>query len=179
MDYLQRKDIARAKQKLLFALKQDPNLPEAWYSMGYFLEATGDKVEAKKYYLHAVTLAPNQGAVQNNYGTFLCRNGEPKAAIQHFLLAVKDSDYLDTGAAYENAGLCALDIPNRNLATTYFNQAVRQDPNRPMSLMELAQLSYKQGNYSEARSWLDSFLAVSPPTPASNLLSSQIAHKKT
>lgn len=177
MDYLERNDIARAKQKLLLALQQDPTLPEACYSMGYFLEATGDKVQAKKYYLKAIALAPERGDTQNNYGTFLCRSGDPKGSIQHFLIAVKDPEYLDTASAYENAGLCALNIPSNWLASHYFGEAIKQDPNRPVSLIEMAKLSYKQGDYPAAKKWLEEFNAISSPTATSVWLSDRLMNK--
>ena len=52
----QRHDTQRAKQKLNLALEQDPKLPEAWYSMGFYLEAVGDIAAARKYYQKSVDL---------------------------------------------------------------------------------------------------------------------------
>src|SRR5688572_8424968 len=69
MAYLERRDTQRAKQKFLLALEQAPSLPEAWYSMAYYLESTGNNTEAKQHYLKAVSLAPDRGDVLNNYGT--------------------------------------------------------------------------------------------------------------
>lgn len=138
--YLENHEVQQAKQKLLLALKEAPNIPEPWYSMGYFLEATGSKEEARADYLKAVEIAPYRGDVQNNYGTFLCRSGDYQLAIQHFLVAIKDTNYLDTAAAYENAGLCALKIPDKKQAIQYFNLALEQDPNRSLSEMELKKL---------------------------------------
>ncbi|MFZ2315050.1 MAG: type IV pilus biogenesis/stability protein PilW [Gammaproteobacteria bacterium] len=141
MAYLENNNIQRAKQKLLLALRQGPTLPETWFTMAYFLEATGDKEQAGVYYLKAISVAPQRGDAQNNYGTFLCRSGEYKASVHHFMLAVKDPDYLDVAGAYENAGLCALKIPNKQLAKQYFQMAVRQDPKRSAQLMRLANQS--------------------------------------
>lgn len=140
MAYLGKGDMQRAKQKLLYAIQKYPNLPEAWYSMAYFNEKTGNKEDAKIDYLKSVELAPNRGDVQNNYGTFLCRSGEYEDSIQHFLLAAKDPQYLDTASAYENAGLCALKVPNKKAAAEYFNLALGQDPTRITSMNELTRL---------------------------------------
>lgn len=138
--YLERHDVSRAKQKLLLALKQAPNIPETWYTMAYFLETTGNKTEAQKYYLKAIDISPNRGDTHNNYGTFLCRTGNYRASIQQFLAAVQDPDYLNSGAAYENAGFCALKIPDKKLARLYFEKAIEQDPTRTSSASELAEL---------------------------------------
>lgn len=145
MKYLERKDLQRSKTKFLLALQQAPQLPEAWYAMGYYLEATGDSKGAGKYYLKAVELKPYRGDVQNNYGTYLCRSHQYKEAIKHFELATKDPDYLDLASAYENAGLCSLKIPDKVLAARYFRQAIAQDPERKTSLKELVKLT-QQGN---------------------------------
>jgi type IV pilus assembly protein PilF len=172
MAYIERHEMQRAKQKFLLALQEDPKLPEVWYSMGYYMEVTG--VNAKKDYLKAVDLAPKHGDVQNNYGTFLCRNGEYNEAIKHFMLAIEDNEYLDTASAYENAGLCALKIPDKKLALNYFNRALMVDPNHPNALLEAATLNYQNKNYRDAKSQLAEYLAIASPNLQSQMLSSKL-----
>lgn len=140
MGYLNKGDIQRAQQKLIYALQKDPTLPEAWYSMAYFYEKTGNKQRAEEHYLKAIQLAPKRGDVQNNYGTFLCRNGDYQESIEHFLLATKDVEYLDAAGAYENAGLCSLKIPDKAQATRYFSLSLEQDPTRISVMNELSRL---------------------------------------
>jgi type IV pilus assembly protein PilF len=177
MTYLEKHNMKLAKQKLLLALDQAPNIPDTWYSMGYFLEVTGEKEQAKKYYLKSVELAPGRGDVQNNYGTFLCRSGEYSEAIEHFQVAAKDINYIDTAAAYENAGLCALKIPDNQLASQYFKKAITDDPNRASVYLELAGMNYQSKNYKIARGYLEQFLQLSPPTRESFRLSDQLDDK--
>lgn len=124
--YLQQKKMARAKQKLLLALQQAPDYSPCWYTMGYFLENTGESEAASRYYQRALTLAPYDGAAHNNYGTFLCRQGHYRAAIEHFLIAIRDVAYLNTAAAYRNAAKCALKIPDKKLANEFFGKGLRQ-----------------------------------------------------
>jgi type IV pilus assembly protein PilF len=175
--YLEQHNIPRAKRKFLLALDEAPNIPDTWYTMGYFLEVTGDKEQAKKYYLKSIALAPQRGDVQNNFGTFLCRSGEYQAAIEHFKLATKDINYVDTAGAYENAALCALKIPNKQLALLYFNKTMEQDPDRPSVYLELADLNYKEGKYRLSKQNLDRFLQLSPPNKTSFELSDQLEKK--
>lgn len=172
--YLERHDLKRAKQKLLLSLQQAPDMPEPWYSMAYFLEATGNKTEAKKYYMKAVEVAPERGDAHNNYGTFLCRMGEYKESIQQFQLAVADPNYLDPAGAYENAGLCARQIPSNQLAVTYFNRAIQQDPSRTMSLLSLAELYIKMNDYKKATEALNIYDVASAPTKQSLHLRDEI-----
>lgn len=141
--YLGQKNMQRAKQKLIMALDEGPNIPESWYSMAYFLETTGDIPAAKLHYEKAIALAPERGDVHNNFGTFLCRQGAYKAAIQQFMVATKDPSYLDAADAYENAGLCALKIPAQKEALHYFEMALKQDASRQVSLKLIAQIKGK------------------------------------
>lgn len=158
--YLQQGNIQRAKAKLLLALKQAPNWPPALDAMGYFLEKTGEPEQAKEYYTKALQIAPHDGSVLNNYGTFLCRQKKYAEAEQYFLAAVKDPDYLTTAEAYENAGLCALEIPNDKKAELYFKKALLQEPQRLTSLYELAQLNFKQQQYQQTLHYIDTYLSI-------------------
>ena len=138
--YLQQGKTEYAKNKLLLALHQAPNDPLILDAMGYFLEKTGESKTANQYYLQAIKIAPHEGAVHNNYGAYLCRHGHYQTAIEHFLQAVKDKNYLNTAAAYENAGLCALKIPDKKSAKLYFQQALNSNPTKTTAKAELAKL---------------------------------------
>jgi len=177
MAYLEKHEVQRAKQKFLKAMRQDPQLPEVWYSMAYFFEVTGDKTRASESYIKALELAPKRGDANNNYGTFLCRSHQYSEAIKHFMIATKDVEYLDVASAYENAGLCAELIPDRPLAIKYFEDALKQEPARPTSLFGLAEVNYQMDNYEEARSYLDQYLRVGQPTAESRALSAKLKKK--
>jgi type IV pilus assembly protein PilF len=138
--YLHQGDAVTAKQKLLLALQQAPHYPAPWYAMGYFLQRQGDSQAADHYYRRAVDLAPQNGAAQNNYGVFLCRTGHYREAVKHLLLAARSINYLHTANAYENAGVCALKIPERKLALQYFQHALAQDPHRATARAEIHKL---------------------------------------
>jgi len=177
MTYLENHNISRAKQKLLLALDEAPNIPDTWYSMGYFLEVTGDKAEANKYYLKALDIAPKRGDVQNNYGTYLCRSGRYQESIQHFELAARDIHYIDTAAAYENAAICAMKIPDKKLARQFFQKALGSDPGRSNVYLGLAELDFQTGQLMKAKRNLETFLSLSAPTTESLSLSHKLQNK--
>lgn len=126
--YLQQGNTPHAKEKLLMALDEAPNWAVSKDAMAYFLEVTGDKNEAENYYKEAISLSPEDGAALNNYGTFLCRSHRIDEAEKMFLKAATLPNYLNTAEAYENAGLCALTIPDKNKAKYFFEKASKQDP---------------------------------------------------
>lgn len=148
--YLKQGDRPRAKNKLLTALEQEPLSPDVHSAMAYYFEQIGEINQAKTYYLKAMSLGKNGGAQLNNFGAFLCRQGNYKQAENYFLQAVNDLKYLYTAGAYENAGLCALSVPNEKSAKTYFSKAFSQDPSRKVSFYELLKLEIKNGQASEA-----------------------------
>ncbi|TAL64333.1 MAG: type IV pilus biogenesis/stability protein PilW [Legionella sp.] len=150
LGYLKQGDRPRAKKKLLTALEQAPNSPDVSAALGYYFEQTSELEQAKKYYGKALDLSGNSGAQLNNYGTFLCRQGDYKKAEQYFLKAVKDPQYVHTSGAFENAGLCALQVPDEAKAKIYFTSAINQDPSRRESLYELVKLESKMGQNKEA-----------------------------
>lgn len=154
LGYLKQGDRPRAKKKLLLALEQEPNSAGTNAAMAFYYEQTNELEDAKKYYLKAISLSNNAGAQLNNYGAFLCRQGEYNKAEAYFLKAIKDSQYVHTSGAYENAGLCALAIPDNEKAKHYFITALNQDPSRRESLYELVKLESKQGKNTEALNYL-------------------------
>lgn len=144
MGYLKQGDRARAKRKLLYALELAPKSASANAAMAYFMEQSGDNSKADGYYQKALSYSGNSGAQLNNYGTYLCRQGKYQEAEQYFLKAVKDTNYLNTSGAYENAGLCAQAIPDYAKAKMYFKKALEQDPERKQSLYELIAIAKKE-----------------------------------
>lgn len=120
---IESKDAIKAKEKLLKASRQAPRLPAVWYGLGYFEENTGNIENAQKYYEHALRISPEDAASQNNYAAFLCRHGNYKKAIDYFLRAAGQPDYLNTSKAYQNAAQCAEQIPDDDLARKYYRLA--------------------------------------------------------
>jgi type IV pilus assembly protein PilF len=175
--YIERRDLPRAKTKLMMALKQDANSPVVLDAMAYYQEITQNYVSAEQYYRRAVKLAGNKGAPLNNYGAFLCRRNQYKKAEIYFMKAVKDQSYINSADAYENAGLCALAVPNVADAKTYFRKALALNSMRTTSLYELARLSYQDKHYKQANRYIQRLVGLSKPDASSTLLAYRIATK--
>jgi type IV pilus assembly protein PilF len=141
--YLNQGALERAKHKLLTALHEAPRSPAVNASMAYFLEKTGDIERARHYYRKALRLAPHDGAQLNNYGAFLCRQGAYQSSISYFLKAAHEVNYEHTAGAYENAGLCAEEIPDYVHAKEYFAKALKADPSRTSSRDERVKLAHQ------------------------------------
>ena len=177
MRFLNDSQVEPAKQKLLAALNVAPKYPPAWYTMAYFYEVTGQSQLANQYYLKAIALSPISGDSLNNYGTFLCHSGKAKESLSYFVKATHDPAYVESGSAFENAGLCALMIPDVNLAKSYFSKAITRNPNQTRSLSQLASINYQQGHYLEAKQYLQVYFLKAAPTPETLLLAVNISRQ--
>jgi type IV pilus assembly protein PilF len=138
--YLAQGDRPRAKHKLVLALSQAPHSATVNTAMGYFMEKSGDIDSAQRYYQIAMRAEPGRGAPLNNYGAFLCRFGKYQEAQTYFMRALRDEKYEQTAKVYENAGLCAMEIPDLIQAEKYFRKALEHDPKLKNSLQELAKI---------------------------------------
>ncbi|MDF1758934.1 MAG: type IV pilus biogenesis/stability protein PilW [Coxiellaceae bacterium] len=173
--YLDKGESSLAKQKFMAALQASPDLPASWYAMAYYHEVTGKEDLADQEFRKAIALAPDSGETHNNYGTFLCRNGKYKQAIEQFKLAVSKPRYTQDGSAYENAGICALQIPDKIAAMHYFQKALVNDPNLPNALLHLGELSYQNKDYVTARNCLKRYKTLHEPNRDSKALAIQLA----
>ena len=172
--YLNQGNFPRAKEKLLLAVQQKAT-SQTYGALAYFYERTHDNKLAHEYYQKAIDLNSKNGAPHNNFGAFLCRQGEYQAAENQFQLAVSDPHYINSAGAYENAGLCALLIPNKAKAGMYFNKAIQQNPKLPTSLHELAQLNNEDGHYQQALLYFNQYIMLKEPDAATLWLGVEIA----
>lgn len=173
--YLKQDQISRAKSKFIHAKELAPNLPEVHYSYGYFLERVGENDEAKKAYEKAISLNSKGGNEHNMYGAFLCRQKKFKDAEKEFLKAVEDPNFTQTAEAFENAGLCVLQIPEHAKAAEYLEKSLRYDMNRSNALLELAILKFQLRKYDEAKDYHARFVQLSKANARSLLLGVEIA----
>ena len=124
------------------------------------------RVCAEENYRKALSLTPSDAMLLNNYGVFLCRQQRQDEAREKFLAAAKQPFYKTPEVAYNNAGLCALEVNDNAKAEEYFRDALRANPNMPDALYELADLKFKQQEYLHARAFVQRYLDVAPVTPS-------------
>ena len=160
MEYLNKGDAPRAKKKLLAALAFAPRSAETHGAMAYYFEQTGDLPQANVYYHRALALAHDKGAALNNYAAFLCRKAEYKTADLYFQKAVNDLHYVNSAHAYENAGICATQIPDYTKARMYFIKALQQDGRQKQSLYELVTIELNQHHPEAALRYFQQYPAL-------------------
>src|SRR3972149_9192130 len=120
--YLQQNQVEIAKSKLLLACKQAPRDAEVHDALGYFFSHTGELNAATKQYLYAIKLADEKGVFWHNYGKFLYQQGYYQRALEYFLRAARDFNYLYVGDAYADASKAAGKLRQDNLAKKYHTE---------------------------------------------------------
>ncbi len=179
--YLQQGELDVALEKLNKALEADPDSAKVHGVIALTYEQTGNVKLADRHYRMAVKLTPKEtaqaGDAHNNYGAFLCRRNALARAAEEFQKAIDNPLYRTPDAAYENAALCALRIPDVEKAERSFRRALQANPRLSTSLFHMANIELDKGNFLQARAFIQRFHEVSPVTPKSLYLGIRIARR--
>ena len=133
------------------ALLADPNLADAYSVRALIYMDMGETRLSEENFQRAMSLAPNNPDLINNYGWFLCQNGRAAASINYFDTALKSRSYQSPSKALNNAGLCSLKLNNLAAAERYFKQAFQFDPTNQSATLNLARLHYNRREYERAQ----------------------------
>ena len=107
LGYLQQNDFVQAKLNLDKAFEHDERYYLVHSALAHFYQLQGDTEKAKQAYLQAIKLDDKQGDVYNNFGAFLCGQGEFEQAYSQFNAALAAPNYYHQADTYENMALCA------------------------------------------------------------------------
>jgi type IV pilus assembly protein PilF len=135
---------------------------------------------AEQSFERALRLSPNDADINHNYGWFLCQTGREPASIKYFLHAVRNPLYPTPWRSYSAAGVCTLrteGAAKQKDAEAYFERALRLEPDEPTSLLNLAQIRYRQGSVDEARKLVARHNKLVTPSPESLWLALRIERK--
>ena len=165
--YLRQGRTEAAVGKLKKALAAYPDYRDAHITIALAYDHLGKFDLAEKYYLSSIDLDPDNGAVYNNYGVFLCSQNKVKAAITNFMQAIETPRYNTPRRAYENAGSCAMKIPDIELAETYMRKALSINKKYPLALYTMAVITHKQKRYLTTRAYLQRYEEVGKYTSES------------
>ncbi|MDW6093113.1 type IV pilus biogenesis/stability protein PilW, partial [Vibrio rhizosphaerae] len=156
--YLQRHEPQKALSNLIQAAEIAPHYIRLQLAQAYYYEKVGEIDKAKQQYILALSEHPNHPDVYNNYGTFLCKQGDVKQAQHYFAEVYSRKNYPQIAASYENAALCALKSGHTLQASQFFVQALNHDPKRFQSQFYLIEIAIKARQFSIARTRLATFV---------------------
>ncbi|MBA1264189.1 type IV pilus biogenesis/stability protein PilW [Stutzerimonas sp. NM35] len=173
--YLQQGEAARAKTPLRKALELDPGSADAHAALALVFQNEMEYQLADEHYRKALS-GRNDARILNNYGSFLFEQKRYPEAMERFTKASEDNLYSERARVFQNMGMTALQLGQREQAETYFTRALRLDSRQPRALLELALLAYEAKDYVPAKRYYDGFSSLSEQSARSLLLGIRLAN---
>jgi type IV pilus assembly protein PilF len=159
-DALGKGDLARAKEKLERAEKQDPKNADAQFGLAE-LNARLDKPnEAEKHYRTAIDLQPDRLEIVNAYAVFLCSSGQVDKGIAQFERLMNNPLFGRQPAAATNAGVCLRDQKRHADSVRFFEIALAKQPDWIDAVVQLADVQITLGKPEAARKAVDNFQSM-------------------
>ena len=175
LGYLQEGNLALAKTKLERANDEDPHNADIHSALGLLDERLGKDKDADKEYRTAMSLAPQDPSMLNNYAVYLCSHGRTAEGVHNFEAAATNPLYRSPWAAFTNAGVCQRQAHHENEAADLFVRAIRSNPAYAEAVFQASDLDLTQQQYGTARLRLDFFLSNNAATPDLLMLGWRIA----
>jgi len=165
--YIQRQQYKAARDKLEKASEQDPSNAEAFKTLAYLYAILGMNDKANANYELALDIAPNNSALLNSYGAFLCSVDRLDEAQTYFKRAYSDPFYEARYLAESNAGSCYIKQGEYESAEALLRKSLRVDPGLPGSLLSMADVGVKTKKFLMARAYIQRYHDVRRPSAES------------
>lgn len=175
--YMEEGDFETALNRLERARRADPQYPAVYHMLGLLYQRLGQFEQAENNYRRGLSLAPNDWNILNSYGQFLCNRDRPREADETFLKAARNPLNDRPEIALTNAGTCALINGDEMQAEDYFRQALETNPGIPSALLQMSSIKYNQGEYLQARGYLQRYSSVARHTARSLWLGIRIENE--
>lgn len=167
IEYMRAGNMDTALEKLNRAHEADPGYYGTHNALGLLYQRLGDPALAERHFKRAIALNNNDSLSKNNYASFLCQAGRYSEAEKTFLSAAANPLYETPELAYTNAGTCAMMNKQTQAAEKFFREALSINAAIPSALIQMAQISYDQSNYLNARGYLQRYQSIAKHTASS------------
>ncbi|WP_296219473.1 type IV pilus biogenesis/stability protein PilW [Pseudomonas sp. UBA2684] len=173
--YLQQGASERAKVPLKKALELDPSSADAHAALALVFQIEMEAKLADEHFRKALSQRPSDARLLNNYGSFLFEQKRYEDAFERYQQAAQDNLYPERSRVFENLGMTAMMLKQREQAQSYFERSLRLNSRQPRALLEMAVMSYEDKQYVPARNYYDSYSALSTQNARSLLLGTRLA----
>ncbi len=164
-NYLQRGQFAIALEELREAARVDPRYGLAHSITGLVHANLGEDAKADAAFKRAVEVAPNEGDIRNQYGSYLCGQGRTDEGLAQFEAALRQPLYQTPQVALENAGSCALAAAKIRPAEGYFGRLAQQFPFSSRGYQGLAAVALKTARFDEVKRQVELGMRTQQLTP--------------
>jgi type IV pilus assembly protein PilF len=175
--YYTRRNMAVALEELRAAQAADPNYAPAYGVYGLVYMGLRENRLAEQNFLAGLRLAPQDPDLNHNYGWFLCQTGREAESLKYFESALSNPLYTTPWRTNAAAGSCAKRLGRTAEAEQYFARALKENPNEPLALLQLAQTRYAESRYKDARRLVERFNKAAQPTAESLWLALRVERK--
>ena len=165
VEYMRQGDYEKALSKFNRAIDADDKYAVAYNMLGVLYQLLEEPEQAEDNFNKALKLEPEDPSALNNYGQFLCKQEREAEAEEKFLAAAANPFYSTPELAYTNAGSCAYLHKNVERAEQYFQKSLQVNPQMPVALSQMAEITFDKGQYTTARDYLERYLEVASHTP--------------
>jgi type IV pilus assembly protein PilF len=177
MEYFRSRQYSIALEELRNAQNIDANYNEIHNAFALVYMELNETKLAEDSFQRALRLGPNDSETNNNYGWFLCQNGQPQRAINHFQVALRNPLYATPAIAARNAGICSMRAGDMNTALEFLQRSFRFDPGSGLTMYYLAETLYRSKEFTRARFYIARLNEQVEPTPAGLWLAIKIERK--
>jgi type IV pilus assembly protein PilF len=162
--YYERGQMDIALEELGNAKSIDPSYPKIYNVYGLVYAMLGERAKAEENFKQALSLAPNDSQIRENWGAFLSGTGHPREALPEFERVLKDPLYKTPEIALINAGKCSAALGDSKAADEYLRRALSVSPGNPIAAYNLALLAYRDKRNGEARAWMRPVMQQASPS---------------
>lgn len=148
--YFQDGKLEVALDEVKKAIAVNPDFADAYGVRALIYGQLGELKLADESYQKALRLSPNNPELSNNYGSFLCQNGRGAESLRYYDAAIRNPAYQSPFKAMQNAGSCAIRLKQYDAAERYLLDALRLEPDHPVTNANLARVYYERRDYKRA-----------------------------
>ncbi len=149
-----------ARRNLDLAREIDANSPGVHGAFGLLYQRTGEYELAEEHFKKAIRLDSSLTRTRNNYAAFLLDRRRYEEAEKQLEYVVRDSLYGERARAFTFLGYTRVQLEDADGAKEAFARALAMEPRDSIALLEMAQLSFADGDYSQSRRYYDSYRSV-------------------
>jgi type IV pilus biogenesis/stability protein PilW len=177
LGYYERGQFEVALEELDLAKGLDSSYAMTYNGYGLVYAHMREDVKARSNFEQAVRLDPGNPEIRHNWGWFLCTSGSPRESLTEFDRVLADPLYKSAEVASTNAGRCALVAGDIERGRNYLLNALKVKPNYAPAAYTLADIAYRQGDYTNARNYIKMSMQTPTPTPAALYLGACIERR--
>ncbi len=175
-EYLKRAQYTVAVQEVKEALSSNSRYAPAYGVLGLIYAELHDDSKAVSNFQQALSIAPDDSDINNNFGWYLCNHSRQQEGIQHYLVAVKNPLYTNGDKTFVNAGQCAVSLKDEKAANTYFLQALRLRPDNVVARQELVEQGLRTKDYVQSRQYYNELQRMVQPSSGLTWMGLRLEH---